>query len=732
MDASPRAVSVRFGPASRLQAFLLSEPVDPPLAAREDVIVATEHGPESAQVEAVPQAVLDRRPAPQAQPVAIRRARPEDAVERLKHEQRATEARRYAMERIRAQQLPMKLTRVEQAFDGSRLIFYFTADGARRFPRAGARAGRASSGRASRCGRSACATKRRCSAATASCGRPLCCTTFLTSFEPVSIKMAKQQDLSLNPSKLSGLCGRLKCCLRYELPNAQGRRARRLRQRRRLRQPARVRHRRRQRQRLAVAERQLRLRACPSMKPRIAHHRRRSGRASARRSPAKAAADPRVLEVCEPVVYAPPPDLRRSRRACCRAEAGRAAYDAIVRAVGRRQARRASTRSPRRPSTRRRSRSRACRGTGTPICSAHLTGASHVAMMFYSDALRVVLATVHVALREVPRAAHDASCWRRTIALTARELPRFGVAAPRIAVAGLNPHAGEHGLFGREEDDVIAPAVDACRARRHRRRPARFPADTCFVRAHRGEFDVVVACYHDQGLIPVKLLAFGQAVNVTLGLPIIRTSVDHGTAFDIAGRGHGRSGTHDCGSVARRRRLVTARRSPAHRVRPTRDDLTRRDATKAQRIIAENRKALHDYHLLETFEAGVVLLGTEVKSIREGRVNLRDSFARVEDGEVCVYNVHISPYSQSRLRRPRAAAAPQAAAASPRDPQADWQDRRARHDARAASPVLQERPRQGRGQSREGQEGTTSARPSQARGRSRDTRRDEKSAAIEK
>src|SRR5207248_11196004 len=119
---------------------------------------------------------------------------------------------------------------------------------------------------------------------------------------------------------------------------------------------------------------------------------------------------------------------------------------------------------------------------------------------------------------------------------TARELPRFGIAHPRIAVAGLNPHAGEHGLFGVEETTAIAPAIEACRARGFDvSRP--FPADTLFVRARRGEFDVVIACYHDQGLIPVKLVAFGEAVNVTLGLPIVRTSVDHGTAFDIAGKG---------------------------------------------------------------------------------------------------------------------------------------------------------------------------------------------------
>jgi 4-hydroxythreonine-4-phosphate dehydrogenase len=166
---------------------------------------------------------------------------------------------------------------------------------------------------------------------------------------------------------------------------------------------------------------------------------------------------------------------------------------------------------------------------------AHLTGAPHVAMMFESPALRVVLATIHIALAEVPEALTQ-PVLESTIELTALGLPRLGVASPRIAVAGLNPHAGEHGLFGREEDTIIVPAIASCR-RRGIDVTGPFPGDTVFLRAHRGEFDVVVACYHDQGLIPLKLLAFGEAVNVTLGLPIVRTSVDHGTAFDIAGRG---------------------------------------------------------------------------------------------------------------------------------------------------------------------------------------------------
>jgi 4-hydroxy-L-threonine phosphate dehydrogenase PdxA len=120
--------------------------------------------------------------------------------------------------------------------------------------------------------------------------------------------------------------------------------------------------------------------------------------------------------------------------------------------------------------------------------------------------------------------------------MTAAWLRQLGVTAPRVAMAGLNPHAGESGLLGTEDDAILRPAVEDAVAQGVAA-SGPWPADTVFVRAVRGEFDAVVACYHDQGLIPVKLLAFGQAVNVTIGLPIIRTSVDHGTAFDIAGRG---------------------------------------------------------------------------------------------------------------------------------------------------------------------------------------------------
>jgi 4-hydroxythreonine-4-phosphate dehydrogenase len=168
---------------------------------------------------------------------------------------------------------------------------------------------------------------------------------------------------------------------------------------------------------------------------------------------------------------------------------------------------------------------------------AALTGAD-VAMMLASDRpavgehpLRVVLATTHLPLRDVPAAVTPAAIGRA--ARVTREYLRrwFGVAAPRIALCALNPHAGDGGRFGAEDDLVLAPAArDACLL-------GPFPADTVFVRALRGHFDAVIAPYHDVGMTAIKVAAFGRAVNVTLGLPFPRTSPDHGTALDIAGRG---------------------------------------------------------------------------------------------------------------------------------------------------------------------------------------------------
>jgi 4-hydroxythreonine-4-phosphate dehydrogenase len=167
---------------------------------------------------------------------------------------------------------------------------------------------------------------------------------------------------------------------------------------------------------------------------------------------------------------------------------------------------------------------------------AETAGTPDVAMMFVGGGLRVALLTIHRSLRSVPDAVSRAELLR-VARLLGRELPHFGVAArARIAVCGVNPHAGEGGLFGSEERDVLVPAVAELR-KEGLDVSGPFAADTLFLRALKGEFDAVIACYHDQGLIPVKLATFGHAVNVTLGLPFVRTSVDHGTAFDIAEKG---------------------------------------------------------------------------------------------------------------------------------------------------------------------------------------------------
>ena len=166
---------------------------------------------------------------------------------------------------------------------------------------------------------------------------------------------------------------------------------------------------------------------------------------------------------------------------------------------------------------------------------ADVAGVADVAMMFVGGPLRVALVTIHRSLRSVPDAVTGAEV-ARVGRLVHRELPRFGATRRRIAVCGLNPHAGEGGLFGTEERDAVSPAVEMLK-REGIDCHGPFPADTLFPRAFQGEFDAVIALYHDQGLIPVKLMAFGKSVNVTLGLPFPRASVDHGTAFDIAGQG---------------------------------------------------------------------------------------------------------------------------------------------------------------------------------------------------
>jgi 4-hydroxythreonine-4-phosphate dehydrogenase len=166
---------------------------------------------------------------------------------------------------------------------------------------------------------------------------------------------------------------------------------------------------------------------------------------------------------------------------------------------------------------------------------AQRAGVGEAGMMLANDELRVMLVSIHVALRE---AIERLSTGAVLLAIERAEAGArmFGVARPRIAVAGLNPHAGEGGLFGDEESRIIAPAIAAARAA-GLDASGPHPPDTVFMRARRGAFDIVVAMHHDQGLIPVKYLGVEAGVNVTVGLPFVRTSPDHGTAFDIAGKG---------------------------------------------------------------------------------------------------------------------------------------------------------------------------------------------------
>ena len=222
MSVPPRAplVAVKLTPVGRAQTFLPGDQPRPRTGDR--VVVQTDAGPAvGTVVRSIPQLDDKRRPAPDSPQRVVRLATRDDIVSRLKHQHRETEAFRIATLKVRERGLGMKLTKVEQAFDGSKLVFYFTADGRVDFRElvrelAGEFRTRIEMRQIG------VRDEAKMIGGYGTCGRPLCCTTFLQTFEPISIKMAKQQDLSLNPSKLSGLCGRLKCCLRYELPNAKG------------------------------------------------------------------------------------------------------------------------------------------------------------------------------------------------------------------------------------------------------------------------------------------------------------------------------------------------------------------------------------------------------------------------------------------------------------------------------------------------------------------------------
>jgi cell fate regulator YaaT (PSP1 superfamily) len=231
-------ISVKFTPVGRTYTFLLpdlafdaeltsSAPPSPSLDALafvpgDPVVVQTEEGPALGTVtRAIPALAARKLPSAESSPRVVRKATRDDVVARLKHQQREQEAHRICLMKIRERGLSMKLARVEQIFDGSRLIFYYTAEGRVDF-RELVRDLAAHFRTRIEMRQIGVRDEARMLGGYGSCGRPLCCTTWLQTFEPISIKMAKQQKLSLNPSKLSGMCGRLKCCLRYELPNGKG------------------------------------------------------------------------------------------------------------------------------------------------------------------------------------------------------------------------------------------------------------------------------------------------------------------------------------------------------------------------------------------------------------------------------------------------------------------------------------------------------------------------------
>jgi cell fate regulator YaaT (PSP1 superfamily) len=228
-------ISVKFTPVGRTYSFLLPElaldaqpdgeppaPPTPSLVPGDAVVV---QGPEGRAfgtvMRGIPAMAERRTPPADSEATVVRKATRDDVVLRLKHQQREQEAQRICLMKIRERGLAMKLARVEQLFDGSRLIFYYTAEGRVDF-RELVRDLAAHFRTRIEMRQIGVRDEARMLGGYGSCGRPLCCTTFLQTFEPISIRMAKQQNLSLNPSKLSGMCGRLKCCLRYELPNGKG------------------------------------------------------------------------------------------------------------------------------------------------------------------------------------------------------------------------------------------------------------------------------------------------------------------------------------------------------------------------------------------------------------------------------------------------------------------------------------------------------------------------------
>ena len=246
-------------------------------------------------------------------------------------------------------------------------------------------------------------------------------------------------------------------------------------------------------------------------------------------APHEARSQPGVIEVIEATGIVEPPPIGQLS-----AISGQAAFDAIVAAIA--AAKSGEVRGiVTAPINKEAMGLAGIRYPGHTEILADYGGARRVAMMLANDDIRTVLVTIHTSLRKAIEQA-DFDAQMSAIRLAHEGGKALGIAAPRVAVAGLNPHAGEGGLFGDEEIRIIQPAIAAARAEGIDA-SGPYPGDTVYMQARKGRFDVVVAQYHDQGLIPVKYLGLEKGVNITLGLPFVRTSPDHGTAFDIAGKG---------------------------------------------------------------------------------------------------------------------------------------------------------------------------------------------------
>ena len=265
--------------------------------------------------------------------------------------------------------------------------------------------------------------------------------------------------------------------------------------------------------------------------------------------PEEARFEPRCIEIVEATQIIAPPPL-----GVVSAISGQASFDAIVAAIAAAKAGKVSG-IVTAPVNKEAMGSAGIRYPGHTEILADYGGAKRVAMMLANDDIRTVLVTIHMSLRQaIDQADFDAQM--SAIRLANEGGKALGIAAPRIAVAGLNPHAGEGGLFGDEEIRIIRPAIEAARAEGIDA-SGPWPGDTVYMQARKGRFDVVVAQYHDQGLIPVKYLGLEKGVNITLGLPFVRTSPDHGTAFDIAGQGIAETASLET-ALAYARRLVAA------------------------------------------------------------------------------------------------------------------------------------------------------------------------------